>query len=347
MHQKHPILSLRSRQLYDATLCLDSPLCNGAVPLDLSTHLQLLLEEKKLLLGQSQKTPPEVKSGSSPSCLWEAHMLKASLFFYRCSLATDQFSLSTSSISVGTENSGPFQATAQLWRPCLLLFTTRRQPAGPCWPILVCGFLGVLTLPGNHVRSQLALPVPRSCTASVFLAPRPGALFATHWCLGKAVDDTDLGLCNSTGELPAPSIFLNKASVQEEESVSLLCIAPQNLLVTRFFICKNGHPISSRKATSNTHTYILHISQESAGQYSCGYQNKYGNNQEKTSALSVAQKLMVLPNNKELPNDSISSTGNHMMPLYIWILRSAVVLLLLFSAPIFNFFLKKGSCFLV
>ncbi|XP_053219911.1 uncharacterized protein LOC128401050 [Podarcis raffonei] len=117
------------------------------------------------------------------------------------------------------------------------------------------------------------------------------ALLANHWCLGD--DNKDSELCTSTGELPAPDLFLNATLVPEGETITALCAAPSKVVVTRFFLCKDGTPVSFKKATSQCAQYLVSASPKNAGQYSCGYQQKDAKNQEKTSALSVAQNVIV------------------------------------------------------
>nr|XP_028558288.1 uncharacterized protein LOC114581819 isoform X1 [Podarcis muralis] len=115
-------------------------------------------------------------------------------------------------------------------------------------------------------------------------------LLANHWSLG---DDKDSELCTSTGELPAPDLFLNATLVPEGEIIAVLCTAPSEVMVTRFFFCKDGAPISFKKATSQNVRIIVNALPKNTGQYSCGYQQKDAKNQEKTSALSVAQDLIL------------------------------------------------------
>ncbi|CAI5790501.1 AMP-responsive element-binding 3 [Podarcis lilfordi] len=129
-----------------------------------------------------------------------------------------------------------------------------------------------------------------------------GALLVNHWCLG---DVKDSELCTSTGELPAPDLFLNSTLVPEGEIITILCMAPSEVVVTRIFFCKDGVPISFKKATSQTAQYIVYASLKNTGQYSCGYQQNNAKNQVKTSALSVARNLVFhsgnCPSNGELP----------------------------------------------
>ncbi|KAM6451980.1 uncharacterized protein PHA67_018529 isoform 1-T1 [Liasis olivaceus] len=123
------------------------------------------------------------------------------------------------------------------------------------------------------------------------------ALFTAHWCLDKVSGSPDLDLCNSTGELPAPELFLDAGSGHMGNSIVLLCMHPSEGTVTRFFFCKDKTLLSVRKAISHLGIYKLSITQDFTGQYSCGYQHRNEMNQE-TSALSSVRNLMVLSDKK-------------------------------------------------
>lgn len=96
------------------------------------------------------------------------------------------------------------------------------------------------------------------------------------------------------GELPAPEIYLNVSSAQVGDSLSMRCLPPDTR-TSAFFFCRNGHPIASRKALPSkiAYTLVFEISEQSAGQYSCGYQKKDRSNQ-KNSAFSAVWNLTVL-----------------------------------------------------
>nr|XP_034991942.1 uncharacterized protein LOC118095088 isoform X2 [Zootoca vivipara] len=96
-------------------------------------------------------------------------------------------------------------------------------------------------------------------------------------------------------ELPAPDLFLSATLVHEGEMIAVLCTAPSDVVVTRFFFCKDGAPVSFKKATYQNAQYIINASLSNAGQYFCGYQQKDAKNQMKTSALSIVQNLIVQP----------------------------------------------------
>ncbi|KAM6451981.1 uncharacterized protein PHA67_018529 isoform 2-T2 [Liasis olivaceus] len=131
------------------------------------------------------------------------------------------------------------------------------------------------------------------------------ALFTAHWCLDKVSGSPDLDLCNSTGELPAPELFLDAGSGHMGNSIVLLCMHPSEGTVTRFFFCKDKTLLSVRKAISHLGIYKLSITQDFTGQYSCGYQHRNEMNQE-TSALSSVRNLMVLSDVHDQANGSAS-----------------------------------------
>ncbi|KAM6451966.1 uncharacterized protein PHA67_018517 isoform 1-T1 [Liasis olivaceus] len=126
------------------------------------------------------------------------------------------------------------------------------------------------------------------------------AVLATPCCLAESVADKYVGQCNSTGELPAPQFFLNGSSVQEGEWVLLQCLHSNEFEVKNFYFCKDGHPLSTPTALVYDGTYkvSLQISQQSAGQYSCGYQSMDRKSQMKKFAHSAAQNLTVVSENE-------------------------------------------------
>ncbi|KAJ6653019.1 hypothetical protein lerEdw1_010224, partial [Lerista edwardsae] len=134
-------------------------------------------------------------------------------------------------------------------------------------------------------------------------------LFATHGFSGDGAGDTNAGLCNSRGELPAPTLFVSAESAWEGDWISMRCLA-SNTSVTTFFFCKNNHPIFAHRPLPHqaVSTFPLQILQNSVGQYSCGYQQEDEKNQEKMSALSAARSLVVLPGNQDQSSGNSSNT---------------------------------------
>ncbi|KAH1181046.1 hypothetical protein KIL84_001980 [Mauremys mutica] len=99
---------------------------------------------------------------------------------------------------------------------------------------------------------------------------------------------------------------------------------------TRVIFCKDGKEILMLPKDRNK--FIVESAQpespESAGEYSCRYQHKDNRNQEKTS-LPSARRYLSAPAPAVL--------------LWVWILRSTLVLLLLMSAPIFTCIMEKRA----
>ncbi|KAM6451978.1 uncharacterized protein PHA67_018526 isoform 2-T3 [Liasis olivaceus] len=119
-------------------------------------------------------------------------------------------------------------------------------------------------------------------------------------CLAKSVADSYVGQCKSPGELPAPQFFLNGSSVQEGEWVLLQCLHSNEFEVKNFYFCKDGHPLSIPTALLYDGIYKVsfQISQQSAGQYSCGYQSMDRKSQMKKFAHSAARNLTVVSEGK-------------------------------------------------
>ncbi|XP_066484962.1 uncharacterized protein [Tiliqua scincoides] len=162
------------------------------------------------------------------------------------------------------------------------------------------------------------------------------ALFATQCCLGAGAGDADSGLCNS-GELPAPKIFLNATLAQVGDWVSVRCM-PLDTRASNFFFCKNGHIIASHRALPQNiaYTLVFPISEHSAGQYSCGYQKKDRNNQQKNSFLSAAWNFTVLPGNPDPTSGNSSSTVQNWM-IISGVAGGAVLILI----PLIYLLIKK------
>ncbi|XP_034278956.1 uncharacterized protein LOC117668982 isoform X2 [Pantherophis guttatus] len=151
------------------------------------------------------------------------------------------------------------------------------------------------------------------------------ALVIIHCCLDKVSGSQDLDLCNSSGELPSPELFLDAGSGHMGDSIVLLCMHPSEGVVTRFFFCKDKILLSVRKAILYLGIYKLNVSQDLRGQYSCGYQHRNEMNQETTSALSSVRNLTVLSEKK-------------------WAIISGVlVFVILTLATLICYLIKKGK----
>ncbi|XP_063157083.1 uncharacterized protein LOC134495517 [Candoia aspera] len=119
-------------------------------------------------------------------------------------------------------------------------------------------------------------------------------------CFAKSVAGNYVRQCKSPGELPAPHFVMNGTPVQEGEWVLLQCLLSNEFEVKNFYFCKDGHPLSTPTAFLYNGIYkvSLQISQQSAGQYSCGYQRMDRESQMKKFAHSTVKNLIVLSETK-------------------------------------------------
>ncbi|TFJ99683.1 cyclic AMP-responsive element-binding protein 3 [Platysternon megacephalum] len=133
-----------------------------------------------------------------------------------------------------------------------------------------------------------------------------------------------------TGDLPAPSLILNKGPTPQGDTIILMCFIPMDTSVMRVIFCKDGKEILMLPKDRNK--LIVESAQpaspESAGEYFCRYQHKDDRNQEKTS-LPSAHRYLSAPVPAVL--------------LWVWILRSTLVLLLMMSAPIITCIMEKRA----
>ncbi|KAM9113640.1 uncharacterized protein ACDP82_020280 isoform 2-T2 [Pangshura tecta] len=147
-------------------------------------------------------------------------------------------------------------------------------------------------------------------------------------------------ICSSPGTLPAPRLFLDRLSARRGDTAMLSCLVPCGIPVTRVVFCKDGKEISVQPKGGNTLVYdsAYPVSKESAGAFSCRYQFKDDNNQENNSLPSEPRHLHVTDG--EVCGVEALLQGPAIQ-LWVWILRSALVLLLLASAPIITCILRK------
>ncbi|CAM4616893.1 unnamed protein product [Lepidochelys kempii] len=91
------------------------------------------------------------------------------------------------------------------------------------------------------------------------------------------------------GDLPAPTLILDKGSSRPGDNVILLCFVPMDTLVTHVIFCKDGKKILMLPNDRNKLIFesAQPASPDSAGEYFCQYQHKDDRNQEKNSLLSA------------------------------------------------------------
>nr|XP_038028250.1 uncharacterized protein LOC119715141 [Anas platyrhynchos] len=175
------------------------------------------------------------------------------------------------------------------------------------------------------------------------LSPSGPAVLLLVLCAGVTTQDicSSPGLQEHGGNDQTPVLYLNASSAKEGEIILFQCAIDWQFPATRVVFCKNGLEEFSLKAQQGKVIYalVLNITSRSAGTYKCGYQQRNESNWVRNSALSAPQTLSVAgssPSHKaQLP-----SRGSA-MPLEVWILRSALSLLLLLSAPIITLLLER------
>ncbi|XP_071888274.1 uncharacterized protein [Anas platyrhynchos] len=147
----------------------------------------------------------------------------------------------------------------------------------------------------------------------------------------------------SPGNNQSPVLYLNASSAQEGEIIFFQCAIDWQFPATRVVFCKYGLEEFSLKAQQGKVIYalVLNITSRSAGTYKCGYQQRNESNWVRNSALSAPQTLSV-PGSSPSHKAQLPSRGSA-MPLEVWILRSALSLLLLLSAPIITLLLERCS----
>nr|XP_038028706.1 uncharacterized protein LOC113840747 isoform X15 [Anas platyrhynchos] len=203
------------------------------------------------------------------------------------------------------------------------------------------------------------------------LSPSGPAVLLLALCAGVTTQDicSSPGLQEHGGNDQTPVLYLNASTAKEGEIILFQCAIDWQFPATRVVFCKNGLEEFSLKAQQGKVIYalVLNITSRSAGTYKCGYQQRNESNWVRNSALSAPQTLSVAgssPSHKaQLPSRGetlLISPSQHSCPprlalatlcssslpgsamsLEVWILRSALSLLLLLSAPIITLLLER------
>ncbi|KAH1180892.1 hypothetical protein KIL84_001826 [Mauremys mutica] len=161
-----------------------------------------------------------------------------------------------------------------------------------------------------------------------------------------ALSPSSQEICSSPGVLPAPILYLSQMSARQGDSVRLKCSVVSQAPATRVIFCKDGEEAFSQTGLEKnvSYSYDHAVSMGSSGNYSCGYEIKESNKRVTRSKLSPAQHLSITGK-----RGNVSSSGGAeeptrtepVMSLVIWTARCVLVLLLLLSAPIITFMLKR------
>lgn len=112
------------------------------------------------------------------------------------------------------------------------------------------------------------------------------------------------------GDLPAPTLILNKGPTPQGDTIILLCFVPMDTSVTRVIFCKDGKEILMLPKDRNKFIFesAQPVSPESPGEYFCRYQHKDDRNQEKTS-LPSARRHLSAPGNTLKEGRLLSTQG--------------------------------------
>ncbi|KAH1180687.1 hypothetical protein KIL84_001621 [Mauremys mutica] len=150
-----------------------------------------------------------------------------------------------------------------------------------------------------------------------------------------ALSPSSQEICSAPGVLHAPTLYLSQMSARQGDSVRLKCSVVSQAPATRVIFCKDGEEVFSQTGLEKnvSYSYDHAVSMGSSGNYSCGYEIKESNKRVTRSQLSPAQHLSITGKRGERQKP--------VMSLVIWTARCVLVLLLLLSAPIITFMLKR------
>ncbi|XP_075770555.1 uncharacterized protein LOC142823409 [Pelodiscus sinensis] len=104
---------------------------------------------------------------------------------------------------------------------------------------------------------------------------------------------TNQEICSSPGNLSAPQLLLDKTSSEEGVSLVLKCKVPALSPFSRVIFCKDGKDLGSWPMQETKFAYSYRVSVNNTGRFTCLYQHKDDQNQEKNSLLSDSQNLDV------------------------------------------------------
>ncbi|EMP28666.1 hypothetical protein UY3_14241 [Chelonia mydas] len=159
---------------------------------------------------------------------------------------------------------------------------------------------------------------------------------------------------DTTGDLPAPQILLDKAASRPGDTVMVKCKVPAFSPSTRVIFCRDGKDLAVQPIQEGKFAYDLRYDMRanSSASFACLYQHKGDRNHETNSLLSSSQFLHVTdstadPEHDTKPEDSTADPEHDTkpeglaIPLWVWILRSTLLLFLLASAPLITCVLEK------
>ncbi|KAH1181164.1 hypothetical protein KIL84_002098, partial [Mauremys mutica] len=143
------------------------------------------------------------------------------------------------------------------------------------------------------------------------------------------------------GDLPAPQILLDMAASRTGDTVVVKCKVPAFSPATRVIFCRDGKDLAVQPIQESKFAYDLRydVRANSSTSFACLYQHKGHQNQETNSLLSTSRFLRVTDSTADAKHDT--EPEGPAIPLWVWILRSTLLLLLLASAPLITWVLGK------
>ncbi|CAM5122632.1 unnamed protein product [Natator depressus] len=123
------------------------------------------------------------------------------------------------------------------------------------------------------------------------------------------------------GDLPAPELFLDKSSAYVGDTVLYRCLTPSDGPVSFAFLCKDGKEMTRKPAVPGKLSFDFphHVSGQSSGNYSCGYQHKGLHNQVQSSHLSIVRYLSVTDKTTNSSNRDPETTSPHGLQMILGI----------------------------
>ncbi|XP_074873941.1 uncharacterized protein LOC142025227 isoform X4 [Carettochelys insculpta] len=111
---------------------------------------------------------------------------------------------------------------------------------------------------------------------------------------------------------------MDKSSASVGDKVLFRCLTPREVPVSFAFLCTDGKGITRKPAILErlSFDFLYHVSGQSSGNFSCGYQHKRHHKQVQNSHLSIARYLSVTDkttNSSSYDSEKTSSYGLQMI----------------------------------
>lgn len=130
-----------------------------------------------------------------------------------------------------------------------------------------------------------------------------------------------LNCISSAGDLPAPELFLSKSSAYVGDTLLYRCVIPTESAVSFAFLCKDGKEITRKPAMLGKFSFDFsyHVTEQSSGNFSCGYQHKGRHKQVQNSNLSIARYLRVTEKSTNSSSQDPETTSSHGLQMILGI----------------------------